>query len=88
MALHVYRVWRSQESRPAAQRTRGAVLRHALTELGPVFVKCGQTMSERPDVVRRASSLQSPPLKPGRSQAWLWEALKNSAAFVDGGRAR
>lgn len=42
MALRVWRVWRSQESTPLSERTRGAVLRDALTELGPVFVKCGQ----------------------------------------------
>jgi len=51
VALRVWRVWRSQENTPLSERTRGAVLRDALTELGPVFVKCGQTMSERPDVV-------------------------------------
>ena len=57
VALNVYGVWRSQEARPAEQRTRGAVLRAALTELGPVFVKCGQTLSERPDVVRAELTL-------------------------------
>ena len=43
--------WHREESLPAAQRTRGAMLRTALSRLGPVFVKIGQTLSERPDLI-------------------------------------
>ena len=43
--------WHREESIPAEQRTRGAMLRMALSRLGPVFVKIGQTLSERPDLI-------------------------------------
>ena len=43
--------WHREESIPAEQRTRGAMLRTALSRLGPVFVKIGQTLSERPDLI-------------------------------------
>ena len=35
----------------ASQRTRGAILREELSGLGPCFVKIGQTLSQRPDIV-------------------------------------
>lgn len=41
--------FRRQESRPLERR--GARLRRALEELGPTFVKLGQLLSTRPDVV-------------------------------------
>ena len=43
--------WHREESLPAKQRSRGAMLRTALSRLGPVFVKIGQTLSERPDLI-------------------------------------
>lgn len=43
--------WHREESIPAEQRSRGAMLRTALSRLGPVFVKIGQTLSERPDLI-------------------------------------
>ncbi|KAK3281161.1 hypothetical protein CYMTET_11036 [Cymbomonas tetramitiformis] len=46
-----WRVWQAEEAADAAQRTRGKVLCDALSELGPVFVKVGQTMSQRKDVI-------------------------------------
>ncbi|CAE7759465.1 unnamed protein product [Symbiodinium necroappetens] len=46
-----WNLWHSEESLPAGQRTRGAVLRTALSKLGPIFVKIGQTLSERPDLI-------------------------------------
>ena len=36
---------------PPELRTRGAVLREAVSDLGPVFVKCGQTLAQRSDLV-------------------------------------
>ncbi|XRB05640.1 ABC1 domain-containing protein [Pycnococcus provasolii] len=47
------RVWINEERRnvPEDKRTRGAVLRSALSALGPVFVKAGQTLAQRPDLV-------------------------------------
>jgi len=46
-----WNLWHSEESLPAGERTRGAVLRAALSKLGPIFVKIGQTLSERPDLI-------------------------------------
>lgn len=43
--------WQREESLPLEQRTRGAVLREEISKLGPVFVKCGQTLAERPDLI-------------------------------------
>lgn len=54
MAMAAARVvmrWRSEEKLPLEQRTRGALLRNELSKLGPVFVKCGQTLAERPDLI-------------------------------------
>jgi len=45
------RSWKKQETLPVEKRTRGAELRAALTSLGPVFVKIGQTLSQRPDLI-------------------------------------
>lgn len=57
-------------------------IRLALTELGPTFIKVGQTMSTRPDLVgpelaRELSRLQSdtPPDPPGTAQATLEKEL-------------
>lgn len=56
-ALHLFRPyrlilrlmpWRLMRGRPAA---RGVRLREALEELGPVFVKFGQVLSTRPDLL-------------------------------------
>ncbi len=43
--------WKRQESLPVEKRTRGSELRAAMTALGPVFVKIGQTLSQRPDLI-------------------------------------
>ena len=43
--------WARQEKLPREQRTRGKVLRDELASLGPIFVKIGQTLSQRPDIV-------------------------------------
>lgn len=47
----VKNVWEAQESLPAEQRTRGQLLREELAKLGPVAVKVGQTLSQRPDII-------------------------------------
>jgi predicted unusual protein kinase regulating ubiquinone biosynthesis (AarF/ABC1/UbiB family) len=49
--FRVTRLWRAEEGLPLEQRTRGTVLRNALSALGPVSVKCGQTLAERPDLI-------------------------------------
>ena len=43
--------WNRQESMPREARTRGKILREELSGLGPCFVKIGQTLSQRPDIV-------------------------------------
>ncbi|SMF51421.1 2-octaprenylphenol hydroxylase [Alteromonadaceae bacterium Bs31] len=45
LCLQVYRLY------PQAKQTRGKRLRHALEELGPIFVKFGQLLSTRPDLI-------------------------------------
>eukprot|EP00667_Euglena_gracilis_P013437 EG_transcript_13863 len=49
--LRAWRAWRSQDSLPLEKRTRGAILRQELVGLGPVFLKIGQTLSQRPDII-------------------------------------
>jgi len=43
--------WDGQEDLPEANRTRGETLRDTIAGLGPVSVKVGQTLSQRPDLV-------------------------------------
>ena len=45
------RLWRREDKLPPEERTRAAALRTALARLGPVFVKIGQTLSQRPDLI-------------------------------------
>jgi len=47
----VKKEWEAQEGLPRHERTRGAILREELSGLGPCFVKIGQTLSQRPDIV-------------------------------------
>ena len=49
------RQWRSQDDWPVEKRTRAKLLREALSKLGPVFVKGGQTLSQRPDLIEEAA---------------------------------
>lgn len=51
--------WDRQEDWPAEDRTRGAIVRSKLSGLGPCFVKIGQTLSQRPDVVCEPKGLLS-----------------------------
>ncbi|MDA0266150.1 MAG: AarF/ABC1/UbiB kinase family protein [Cyanobacteria bacterium] len=43
-------VWRGKEAQHRAQRA--AQLRNVLTQLGPTFIKVGQALSTRPDLIR------------------------------------
>lgn len=45
------KTWDGQETLPLEERTRGAALNAAIAGLGPVSVKVGQTLSQRPDLV-------------------------------------
>ena len=51
VAARLIRLWRREDSLPPEQRTRSEQLRAALSGLGPVFVKIGQTLSQRPDLI-------------------------------------
>jgi hypothetical protein len=51
VGTRLVRLWRREEKLPAIERTRSAQLRDALSGLGPVFVKIGQTLSQRPDLI-------------------------------------
>ena len=43
--------WEADEATAPDLRTRGGMLRDAIASLGPVSVKVGQTLSQRPDLV-------------------------------------
>ena len=47
----IAKAWAGQDDLPVDQRTRGAKLREELAALGPVAVKFGQTLSQRPDIL-------------------------------------
>ena len=70
--------WRSKSEAPRAQR-----LREALEELGPVFVKFGQMLSTRPDllpadIAEELTRLQDqvPPFSPDESRKLIEQALE------------
>ena len=48
---YVKNEWAKQEALPLGERDRGQILRDELAGLGPIFVKIGQTLSQRPDIV-------------------------------------
>jgi predicted unusual protein kinase regulating ubiquinone biosynthesis (AarF/ABC1/UbiB family) len=87
----VVRLWRAEESLPLEQRTRGTVLRNALSALGPVSVKCGQTLAERPDLIgdEAAGALKSlqgenAPFENALAWAMIAEDLEWSAPLAPG----
>mmetsp|Transcript_73852 Transcript_73852/g.130243 ORF Transcript_73852/g.130243 Transcript_73852/m.130243 type:complete len:972 (-) Transcript_73852:1842-4757(-) len=49
--LGMWRKWQREEDVPLAERTRGKMLRDGLAGLGPVFLKIGQTLAQRPDII-------------------------------------
>ena len=61
VGARVVRLWRREEKLEPSRRTRGDALRDALGGLGPVFVKIGQTLSQRPDLIgdEAANALKS-----------------------------
>ena len=50
-SLKVASVWKMEEGMDPAKRTRATVLRDVISSLGPVFVKLGQTMAARDDLI-------------------------------------
>ena len=52
----VLRAWQADEGVPEGQRTRGQALVRGLNEMGPVFVKMGQTLSARADLVGKEAA--------------------------------
>jgi ubiquinone biosynthesis protein len=74
---------------PGPQATQGERLRQALEELGPTFVKFGQALSTRadvlaPDVVAELARLQDevPPLPAGAAEATIEAELKRPLGAV------
>ena len=51
VGTRLVRLWKREEKLPPSQRTRADQLRIALSGLGPVFVKIGQTLSQRADLI-------------------------------------
>lgn len=45
------KLWEREQKLPESQRTFGAKLRVEIAALGPVAVKLGQTLSQRPDII-------------------------------------
>eukprot|EP00931_Biecheleriopsis_adriatica_P045422 TRINITY_DN26017_c0_g1_i1.p1 TRINITY_DN26017_c0_g1~~TRINITY_DN26017_c0_g1_i1.p1 ORF type:complete len:757 (-),score=170.69 TRINITY_DN26017_c0_g1_i1:40-2310(-) len=60
-AWQVYWAWSFEEGLEVSSRSRGAVLVGALESLGPAFVKVGQTLAQRADIVgeEAAQALQT-----------------------------
>lgn len=55
----------SKETRALAKLSREERIRHALTELGPTFVKLGQVLSTRPDLIGVAQARELQRLQAG-----------------------
>ncbi|CAE8689934.1 unnamed protein product, partial [Polarella glacialis] len=46
-----YQTWQAEELLPLEDRSRGKALVRSIESLGPAFVKAGQTLAQRPDIV-------------------------------------
>jgi predicted unusual protein kinase regulating ubiquinone biosynthesis (AarF/ABC1/UbiB family) len=69
--------WKRQEKLPREERTRGRILRKAINELGPAFIKCGQTMSARSDLIGQEAAVELAELQnnTGESRGFRSEPL-------------
>ena len=84
VGARVVRLWRREEKLEPSARTRGAALRDALSGLGPVFVKIGQTLSQRPDLIgdEAADALKSLQMENAPfSDEIAWRAIAEDLAF-------
>ena len=84
VGARVVRLWRREEKLEPSARTRGAALRDALSGLGPVFVKIGQTLSQRPDLIgdEAADALKSLQMENAPFPDEIaWSAIAEDLAF-------
>ena len=87
----VIRSWQADEGLPESQRTRGLALVRGLNEMGPVFVKMGQTLSARADLVGKEAAAamgtltdNAIPFDSEDAMASLAEALEWSGPIAPG----
>jgi predicted unusual protein kinase regulating ubiquinone biosynthesis (AarF/ABC1/UbiB family) len=71
--------WKRQEKLPREERTRGRILRKAINELGPAFIKCGQTMSARSDLIGQEAAVELAELQNNTEPFSSELAMKNMA---------
>ena len=79
----VYSVWQREEGLPPEKRTRGAVLREGVNELGPVFIKMGQTLSSRADLIGQEAADALIVLQDGTEPFPKEDAFRNMADALD-----
>lgn len=91
----VWSLWNAEEALPEEQRTAGKQLRDALAKLGPVFVKIGQTLSQRPDLIgnRAADELKilqqaNKPFSNEEAFSIVLEDLEHAGPLMPGGFTR
>ena len=71
--------WRKQEAWPEDLRTRGKILRKAVNDLGPAFIKCGQTLSARSDLIGTELAGELAELQNNTEPFSTEEAMRNMA---------
>ncbi|QDZ25358.1 UbiB-like protein kinase [Chloropicon primus] len=77
LGLKVAYEWKRQETLPEDERTRGKVLRRAINELGPAFIKCGQTLSARGDLIGYEAAGELAELQNNTEPFSTEEAMRN-----------
>ena len=77
VGLKVLYEWKKQERLPQDERTRGRILRKAINELGPAFIKCGQTLSARSDLIGNEVASELAELQNNTEPFSTEEAMKN-----------
>mgnify|MGYP006131992241 FL=1 len=84
VGVELLRLWRREEKLPFSERTRGKQLRDALSNLGPVFVKIGQTLSQRPDLIGDEAADSLKELQSGNkpfSDGIAWSTIAEDLEF-------
>mmetsp|Transcript_30244 Transcript_30244/g.66323 ORF Transcript_30244/g.66323 Transcript_30244/m.66323 type:complete len:865 (-) Transcript_30244:961-3555(-) len=76
-------VWEADQAVPPEQRQRGKILRQELAALGPVAVKLGQTLSQRPDIISEEVCEALKPLQTSNTPFDNDEALRIMATELE-----
>jgi len=79
LGLKVAYEWKKQESLPEDERTRGKILRRAINDLGPAFIKCGQTLSARGDLIGSEAAGELAELQNNTEPFSTEDAMRNLA---------